>query len=104
LAFPFFNGSEEEAKRYFDELLALNPIVNQTGMMPYESLNGIFNASATFGDRKSSGASAVKCPLDPKLVQEVFHELNAFVEQHPGTEASMVMLFFIPYQKIRSVP
>jgi hypothetical protein len=38
---PFFNGPDSEAETYFADLLALGPVVNQVGGMPYEKLNGI---------------------------------------------------------------
>ncbi len=36
----FYNGSEEEAKAYYEPLFKLNPLVNMTSMTPYEKVNG----------------------------------------------------------------
>lgn len=104
LAVVFYNGSEDEAKRYFGDLFALGPVMDQTGMMPYEELNTMFNAAQTYGDRKSSGGSAVKAPLDPKFVQDIFDEFVQFLEKHEGSDGSITVFHFIPYKKTNSVP
>jgi len=103
LVMPFYNGPEDKAKQYFGDLLALGPVMNYMSMIPYEKLNGLSNAGATFGDRKSSGSSAVTCPLDPKFLQNIFDEFVEFVDTHPGAEPSLIAIFFVPFKKIQSV-
>jgi hypothetical protein len=104
LVIPFYNGPEDQAKRYFADLFALSPVFDQTRMMPYEELNANFNPIATFGDRKSTGASAIKCPLDVNLAQDVFGKFDEFVDEHEGSAASTIFFAFVPYKKIRTVP
>jgi hypothetical protein len=96
----FYNGPEEQAKDFFGDLLALGPIVNGTSTIPYEKLNSILNDAGAFGGRKTGGASAISCPLDPAWVQEVYDEFITFIQTHEGTGESVVLLELLPYQKI----
>jgi hypothetical protein len=43
LAVLFRNGSEEDAKKYYKTLFDMEPIVNRSGAMPYEKVNGMLN-------------------------------------------------------------
>jgi hypothetical protein len=78
--------------------------MDQTRVMPYEELNAMLNDAATFGERKSSGASAVKYPLNKTLIHDVFNDYSEFVENNKGSEASLVLFILIPYKKVVSVP
>jgi hypothetical protein len=100
----FYNGPEAEAKEFFAELLALEPLVDGTSVLPYEKLNGILNDAGAFGGRKTGGASAVKLPLDPAWVQGIFDEFIGFITTGERTNESAILFELIPYQKICSKP
>lgn len=76
MAVVFYNGSEADGRTHFSDLLSIGPVMDMTRMMPYQELNAMFNAAATFGDRKSSGASAFAYPLQPDLFQQVWNEVS----------------------------
>lgn len=104
LAAVFCNGSAEAGEKFFGDLIALEPVVKQVGLMPYEQLNSILNGAAGAGGRKTGGASAVKCPLDPKFVQSIFDDFSSFVEGNAGVNESLILFELIPYQKIVEIP
>lgn len=104
LAVLFFNGNEADAKEYFKDLYDLGPVADTTASLPYEQVNAMFNDGATFGDRKSSGASAVKGPLDIALVQDVLSKFTEFIGSHEGSEGSLSIFTLIPNKKIREIP
>jgi hypothetical protein len=104
LAAPFFNGPEDEAEKYFSDLLALGPIVNHVGLLPYEKLNGMLNPATNFGGRKTGGASAVKLPLEVSTIQNIYDEFTEFITTHEGCEESLILFEIIPYHKTASVP
>ena len=99
----FYNGSEEDAKAYYKALFDIGPIVNHTGPMPYEKVNGIFNDAQGFGGRKLFGGSNIAFPFDTTFIQSIFDEFVAFTGTHEGTSSSIVMFEFLPYEKTVSV-
>ncbi|KAJ9634234.1 hypothetical protein H2199_009064 [Coniosporium tulheliwenetii] len=100
----FFCGAQQAAEEYFAELTALGPVINQVGSMPYEKVNGMLNAAVNFGGRKTGGGSAVKLPLEPLFVQEVFDDFARFVGSHRGVGESLILFEIIPFKKIAEVP
>jgi hypothetical protein len=99
----FYNGSEEQGKAFFKDLFDLQPIVDMTGMMPYEQLNGIMNHAAGFDGRKQFGGGAFKCPLDPAFVTQLHADFRAFVDKHERMGESMLLFECVPYGKIMEV-
>jgi hypothetical protein len=96
----FYNGSEADGKAFFADLLALEPIVNGTSVLPYEKLNSILNDAGAFGGRKTGGASAVKLPLDPAWIQTVFDEFIGSIQKFENAGESIILFELLPYQKI----
>ena len=56
----FYNGTEEDGKAVFADLIALEPLVNTTAVIPYEQLNSLLNHAAGFEGRKQFGGG-VSC-------------------------------------------
>ena len=100
----FYNGSEEDAKTFFADLIALEPIVNGTSVLPYEKLNSILNDAGAFGGRKTGGASAVKLPLDPDWMQTIFDDFIGSIQSYENAGESIILFEFLPYQKIVETP
>jgi FAD/FMN-containing dehydrogenase len=48
----FYNGEEEEAKKFFEPLLSLGPLANMTTVMPYSGANAMLNAAMEPGSRR----------------------------------------------------
>jgi FAD/FMN-containing dehydrogenase len=100
----FYNGPEDEAKEFFADLLALGPVVNMTGMMPYEHVNSMFNAQTQHGASRSTAVAAMKYPFQVELISDIFGTLNKWVAENEGCGATMAMIAEFPYQKVISVP
>lgn len=104
LTVVFYNGPEAEAKEFFGPLLELGPVMNTTNTMPYEKLNSLLNDAGAFGGRKSGGGSAIKLPLDPAWMQEVWTHFFEFLQTQEGTGESVILFELLPYTKICEVP
>jgi hypothetical protein len=104
LAQCFYNGTEEQGKEFFADLINLGPIVNATASVPYEKLNGMLNHAAGFDGRKQFGGGAFKLPLKPDFVQSLHTEFMAFIDSHENTNQSMMLFETIPYKKVAEVP
>ena len=100
----FYNGPEKDAKKFFGDLFALEPVMNGTSMMPYEKLNSILNDAGAFGGRKTGGASAIELPVDPAWMQSVWDDFFGFVQAQEGAGESIILFELLPYKKIVEVP
>jgi len=104
LAGVFYNGSEEEAKRFFAPLLELGPLAAHTAMMPYPAINTVFNPVMTHGDRKTTKGSAYLYPLDAEVAQEIFNDFTAFVQKVPDAAQSVLIFEYFGTDQIVKVP
>jgi FAD/FMN-containing dehydrogenase len=105
VAVLFYNGPELAAKEYFEDLIHLGPVMNQTGPMPYEEVNGLLNASAQHGGRKTQAGTSAKFPLDLAFMQGISDSVVDLVAKDGPNYVSVLVAFFIlPNQKINSVP
>jgi FAD/FMN-containing dehydrogenase len=59
IAVVFYNGEEENAKKFFEPLLSLGPLANITAAMPYSGVNAMLNAEMGHGFRR-------KCVTTPQ--------------------------------------
>lgn len=100
LAVVFYNGPEDEAKTFYKPLLDLEPLMNTTAMIPYSSLNSIFNASNGHGGRKSTKGSSFNPPLRAEFALSVFDRFCDFVKEVPGANGSIVLFEFFNMKKI----
>lgn len=104
LVLVFFNGSEEEGKKYFAPLLELEPLMNMAATIPYEKVNAMTNFAATFGGRKMFGGSNVVLPLDKGFVKSVYEEFSQFTMGNERMSESLLLFELVPFKKIASVP
>lgn len=100
----FYNGSYEEGSKHFSDLLALEPVMNTIGMIPYEKLNTLQNPMATYGDRKSFKGIFYHPPLDPQFARTIMTDFTAKVKSDPDLRASGILLEFFDMKKICEVP
>jgi hypothetical protein len=98
------NGTEDEGKKFFEQLIAAGPVMNTTAAIPYEKLNSILNEAGAFGGRKTGGASAVKLPLDPTWMQSIFDDFINNITSREGASESAILFELLPYQKICEFP
>lgn len=99
----YYNGSQEEGSRHFSSLLALEPVMNTLGMIPYHQLNSLQNPMATYGDRKSFKGVFYHPPLDPKFARTIMADLTAKIQEDPDLAASALLLEFFDMRKVCEV-
>ncbi|KAF2271054.1 FAD-binding domain-containing protein [Lojkania enalia] len=97
----FHNGTEEEGKEFFKDLIDLGPIVNAAASIPYEKLNSLLNHASGFDGRKQFGSGAFKLPLNPDFVVQLHADFMAFVNTHERMNESLLLFETIPYGKVR---
>lgn len=100
----FYNGSQDEAEKFFADLLALGPILNHTHSMPYEEVNGMLNAATTYGGRKMFGGGHFTMPLTTPFAENVFATFNDFVKSNENVNESMILFEMLPHSKVLQVP
>jgi hypothetical protein len=98
------NGDEKEAGAYFANLIAAEPIMNMTGMMPYPNVNTMTDAAFPHGRRWLIGAANFVAPLDIATVQTTADTFYGEIEKNPEMKGSAVGFEFMPNQVVRSVP
>ncbi|KAF2790329.1 FAD-binding domain-containing protein [Melanomma pulvis-pyrius CBS 109.77] len=99
----FHNGDAEFAATFFGDLLALEPVVNTTAMIPYEKLNGLLNHTAGFDGRKQFGGGAFKLPLNPIFVQALLGDFLDFTSARERMNESLMLFETVPYKKTLEV-
>lgn len=105
IAIAMYNGSESEGREFFAPLLKLDPLVDTTAMMPYSSLNGMINAMAPHGDRKTQKGSTFLYPLDPTFVQSVLDDYAAFIKRVPDAGRTAILFEYLsPHQWMKVGP
>lgn len=100
IAAIFYDGPAEKAKDFYAPILALNPVLDTTGVMPYSSVNGILLNAATHGGRKSSKGATFAHPLHPDFFQTLFQKYCAFVTELPDANGSIFLFEFLSTRKI----
>lgn len=104
VAMTFYNGSQNAAEQFFEPLLSLDPIVNETGMIPYHKINSMFNRAATPGVRKRLSGSNVTLPVNADFVKEIYADFCNIMRTYSGTRDSAVMFELLPYNEIIKIP
>jgi hypothetical protein len=79
----FFNGSEEEGRRHFAQLLEVECIKDDIGMRPYRETIGIWDRLAPPGDRKRE--LGIQMTLPPRLafVSELMDKISDKLTKEP---------------------
>ncbi|KAL8844118.1 MAG: hypothetical protein Q9176_001524 [Flavoplaca citrina] len=100
---PFFNGPEDQARAFFKPLLDLEPITNSAAMIPYSNVNGMFNAVAQHGGRKSTKGGAFAAPMRVEFLQSLFEKFCHFVTEVPDARDSLLLMEFFSPNKVCEV-
>lgn len=105
LTVAFHNGTEERGKELFKPLLDAEPLVNGTGMIPYEQVNGNLNEGQGFGGRKLFGGSNFKVPLKVEFVEALFKEFTSIsLDEKYKANESVILFEAIPGVTLNKVP
>ncbi|KAL6877897.1 Glucooligosaccharide oxidase [Trichoderma longibrachiatum] len=100
----FYNGDRVAAEEYLKPLLELGPVANMTKMMPYNLVNGLLNAMATHGRRKSIKAVTLTNVVEPGFVQELFEDYVKATGENPDLAHTFMGMEFYDLGKINSIP
>lgn len=103
LTLVFFDGPEEEAKRFFEPLLNLEPLANMTRMMPYPSANTLLNDTLVPGFRRSMKTSATMLPIDPVFASSMFKALEDLLLKIPNAALTLIIFEYWPFKKMIAV-
>lgn len=63
MAVVFYNGSEEEGKKFYEPLFSLGPLADMTSVMPYPMVNSMLNAAMVPGIRRAMKGELSHCFL-----------------------------------------
>jgi hypothetical protein len=104
LAVVFYNGTQEQAKEYYEPLFKLGPLADMTSAVPFAKMNEMLNGPMAHGVRRSMKGSAFLAPLDTKFAEGIFNDWEAFITKVPDANMSIVAWEFVPFNKILEVP
>jgi hypothetical protein len=104
LVVVFYNGTEEQAKEYYEPLFKLGPLADMTAAVPFAKMNEMLNGPMAHGSRRTMKGSAFLAPLDLKFAEEVFDDYVEFITKVPDAIQSVVAWEFMPFNKILEVP
>lgn len=94
-----FQGSPESGKEAFKSLYDIDPIVENTAVLPYTEWNTGANPFCTHSDRKPSFAAGLNV-LQPQVWRDVWERYVDF-QKKPTAQASLVLLEAYPVHGMR---
>ncbi|PTB62535.1 FAD-binding domain-containing protein [Trichoderma citrinoviride] len=100
----FYNGDQAAAEEYFKLLFDLGPVANMAKMMPYNHVNGLLNAMATHGRRKSIKAVTLTNNVEPAFIQELFNDYVKVTGDNSDLAHTFVGMEFYNLEKLNSIP
>ncbi|KAL4987192.1 hypothetical protein BDW68DRAFT_188195 [Aspergillus falconensis] len=104
-AAPMSNGSQDRAMAFFAPLLALDPVINRTGMMPYWQLAQQVSVRLDSRSRKSSGGTKLRLsPLEKDLTPVPWRDFDQVMQEFPRMRDSVLAIEMLPFSKLLSVP
>lgn len=98
----FCAAGEEEARSVLRPLLESDPkpLVDTTGVMPYEKVNGVLAAITPRGGRKSIKGATFGRPLQLETFERAMQELEEFVKEVPAAARSLMAFEFMNTAKV----
>ncbi|POR33689.1 FAD-linked oxidoreductase [Tolypocladium paradoxum] len=99
-----YNGPAAEGEKFFAPVLALGPISNMTGTMPYPTVNTLLNPRFDGPGRKRMGSCSVLMPLNAEFIAEAGRRFLDFIISHSGMAKSIIGFEFFPTAAIRATP
>lgn len=100
----FYNGTEEQGKKYFASLFDLGPIVCEAKMMPYSGVNGMLNAMALPGGRRALKGTSFALPVSKDFMRELWDYYVNELEANPDMSETFIGAEFYDLTKVSSVP
>jgi hypothetical protein len=99
LTLVFFDGTEGEAKKFYEPLLSLEPLANMTRMTPYPSVNTLLNGALAPGSRRSMKTSATMFPIHPEFASSLFEALEDLLHRVSDAVLTLIILEYWPFRK-----
>lgn len=100
----FYNGTEDEARKYFKPLFDLAPFMEQVRAVTYPELQSMLDAGMAYGGRKIHGGSNFTLPMDKAALQEVTDAFFKIICTEEGANESSLVFECVPAEKVRAVP
>jgi FAD/FMN-containing dehydrogenase len=104
LAILFYDGSEGEARAYYDALFKLVPVLDRTSEMTYKEVNSMLNRVSTHGDRKTQKGSAFTTPLPTSLAKALVEDYSKFITEVPDAKKSIILMEYFSQRMVNKVP
>ena len=82
LVIMFYDGPEEEAKKFLAPVSALEPFMNQCSMKPYTKITDPMPAMAPNHNRVSTSNATLASPFDAAIVETLIGDLDAFMNRY----------------------
>jgi hypothetical protein len=82
LVLMFYDGPEEEAKKFLAPVAALEPFMNQTSMKPYTKITDPMPAMAPNHNQVSSSNATLASPFDAAVFETLIDDLDAFLNKY----------------------
>jgi hypothetical protein len=83
LVIMFYDGPEEEAKKFLAPVAALEPFMNQSSMKPYSKITDPMNPPmAPNHNRVSTSNATLASPFDAAVVETLIDDLDAFLNKY----------------------
>jgi hypothetical protein len=99
----FFNGSEEEGRRHFSQLLELQCIAEDVKMRPYSEANTMLDALMPPGGRKKIIGIQLAPPVQPGFASEIMDQISHKLTNQPDmAKSSLEIDYFDPSQICRT--
>ncbi|KAJ2978074.1 hypothetical protein NQ176_g4016 [Zarea fungicola] len=100
----FYNGSQSDAEIYFKSVLDLESVANMMQSMPYRNVNGMLNAQAVPGGRRSLKAITFDQTVRPEYIQNLWDDFTSKLEEKPDLSESFLAIEFYDLAKTASIP
>ncbi|KAL6854917.1 hypothetical protein ACO1O0_006053 [Amphichorda felina] len=101
---PFYDGPEEDGRKFFSKLLEAGPVVEKTKMMSVGEVTQLLNPLLYHGIRRLMGSANIVMPIDAAALQQTADKFWAFCDANPdaaGRSALAIELF--PMHKVCEV-
>lgn len=100
MALVFYDGAESQGLDFFGPLLELGPVVKMVSMIPYSTLNSMFNYAATHGGRKVIKGAVYAVPIRQQLCRSIFEDFCQFLKDIPDAINSAIIFEMYATDKV----